>query len=244
MIQSLARGLEALTLLSKMPEGLSVTEVAEALVVDKSTAMRLMKTLVEAGFAVQSKVTRRYYLSMKLVGLGYRYLNDLDLRQMAIPLLENLVKLTKESAHLAILADNEALVLDDIVTTEALRVETGSGRFSPLHCTAIGKSLLAFSEIPIPNQLTRFTDKTITTQKSLQTHLEAIREQGYALDDEEYTIGVRCLAAPVFDKNGLCIATIGISGPAIRVTVPKVNYYSELVMESASEMQNILSKLT
>lgn len=241
MIRSLARGLDALTLLAEARNGLSVSEIAESLAVDKSTAMRLMKTLVESGFAHQAMKTRRYHMSMSVVGLGYRHLQDLKLRELAHPLLTRLVAETRESAHLAILAGEEALVMEDIVTQESLRVETGIGRFSPLHCTAIGKALLAFSDAPPPSTLTAYTEKTITQYDALQVHLGFVREQGYALDDEEYTLGVRCMAAPVFDRHGLCVAAIGISGPAVRVTHAMVASHSEKVMHMADAMSRALA---
>src|SRR5204863_6540553 len=95
---------------------------------------------------------------------------------------------------------------------------TGVGRLVPLHCTAVGKTLLAFGKYPLPTELEPSTPMTITESQALALNLEHTRELGYALDDEELTLGVRCMAAPVYDLSGQLAASMGISGPTLRVT--------------------------
>ena len=241
MIRSLSRGLQALALLADFPEGVSVGEMSSRLDVDKSTAMRLLKTLVDSGFAVQSQRTRRYHMTTRIVGLSHRFLKNLRLRELAYPFLEALVSETNESAHLAIAAGGEALVLDDIVTQASLRVETGAGRFSPLHCTAIGKALLAYSQLKIEGPFHRYTENTLTQQNELVTNLGDVRSRGYAVDNEEYMDGVRCLAAPVIDAHGICVGALGISGPANRVTLAAVPDLGATLLSKARALAEMLA---
>jgi len=102
---------------------------------------------------------------------------------------------------------------------------------NPLHCTALGKALLAFGDVEIPRTLERFTPKTIKSKRALQEHLEKIRQIGYAVDDEEFDPGVRCIAVPVFDFRGKAIGAIGISGPSTRITPNRLPPLAARVVE-------------
>jgi IclR family KDG regulon transcriptional repressor len=220
-VQSLSRGLEIIDMLASQ-SSLGVTEIARVLEVDKSTASRLVQTLVSHGFVEQDSEGRRYRLSTKVMTLSQLILNQTPLNERARPFLYELVEKTGECAHLAIYSRGQAYVLDDIETASLLRVAGGVGRMTPLHCTALGKCLLAFSDVLVPGQLPGLTPRTITDARQLRLHLEQIRHQGYAVDDEELERGVRCLAAPVYDYSGKAIAAIGISGPAVRVSVERL----------------------
>jgi len=121
-------------------------------------------------------------------------------------------------------------------------VTTGVGTLAPLHCTALGKSLLAFStEAVFPSELQAFTPRTITDAETLRRHLEQVRQQGYAVDDEEYDFGVRCVAAPVFDYRGKAVGAIGISGPAGRMTLERVAEFATVVREVSRNLSDRLS---
>ena len=179
--------------------------------------------------------SRGYQLGKKVQELSFAM--RMNLPQIhARPFLKRLVEQTGESAHLAILIQGQALVIEDVETLETLRVDSGIGRFCPPHCTAIGKSLLAFNPLPLPQTLDRYTDKTILDKYELRQHMEQVRQQGYAVDDEEYTVGVRCLAAPVFDDSYGAVATIGISGPTVRVTHERVPEIATYVKQAAQAL--------
>ncbi|HVO69393.1 MAG TPA: IclR family transcriptional regulator C-terminal domain-containing protein, partial [Aggregatilineaceae bacterium] len=126
----------------------------------------------------------------------------------------------------------------------SLRVVGGIGRKIPLHSTAVGKALLAFSDLPVPAHLESETSRTITDLARLLEHLEHVRAQGYALDDEEHHEGVRCIAAPVYDYMGSAIATIGISGPTVRVTDDRIPELAQQVLAAARELSNDLRDTT
>jgi len=241
-IQSLARGLKIMELMAAHEDGIGVTELAEKLGVDKSSASRLVHTLARYGYAEQIAGTRRYRLGPQVVRLSRSLLTRMPLREEAKPFLRQLVDRTGECAHLAILAQGQALYIDQVESPATLRVTTGVGTLAPLHCTALGKCLLAFTDdVPLPAELPAFTPRTITDHETLRLHLEQTRRQGYAVDDEEYDYGVRCVAAPVYDFRGKVIGAIGISGPAGRMSLDHLPDFARIVMEISKGLSDRMS---
>jgi DNA-binding IclR family transcriptional regulator len=230
-IQSLARGLKILDLLGQAQDGLGITELAEALGVDKGSASRLVATLARYGYAEKDDVSRRYHLGPQVVSLSRSVLTRLPLREAARPFLRQLMERTGECAHLAILAQGRALYIDQAESPATLRVNAQVGTMNPLHCTALGKILLAFGETDLPLPLEAFTPRTITDPSALRRHLDEVRRLGYAVDDEEFDPGVRCVAAPVFDLHGRAAASIGISGPSMRMTPERLPELAAVVVE-------------
>ncbi len=217
-IQSLARGLEILNRMAQNPEGLSVTVLAEEMGLDKASASRLLSTLAAYGYAEKDLITRRYSLGPQVMTLSKSLLSRLHLREVAKPYLRQLMSMTGECAHIGILAQDKVLYIDQVESPASLRVNAEIGHLAPLHCTALGKVLLAFSYIPLPESLDKLTQNTIVSHGRLKKELETIRENGFAIDDEEYDTGVRCIAAPIFDFRDKVVGAIGVSGPTTRMT--------------------------
>lgn len=240
-IQSLARGLKILELMAASADSVGITELADELGIDKSSVSRLVQTLANHGYAEQDPQNRRYRLGPQIVRLSRNLLTRMPLRDEAKPFLRSLVDRTGECAHLAILAQNQALYIDQVESPSSLRVTTGVGTLGPLHCTALGKSLLAFGTAVFPEQLPAFTLRTITDSDTLRHHLEQTRRQGYAVDDEEYELGVRCVAAPVYDYRGKVVGAIGISGPAGRMSLDRVVDFAGIVIEVSQDLSNRMS---
>lgn len=235
-VQTLARGLQILELLAEEEGGLTTTELTEKLEIDKSGISRLMNTLVKYRFVERDSQTRRYYLGTYIEELGKRSGQHTLLKDLSEPYLQNLVALTGENAHVAVYSLPHALTIADVPSTEPLRVVSEVGRRVTLHCSAIGKCLLAFSEIPLPTDYPRFTSKTIVERQQLKLQLEQIRYQGYALDDEELTLGVRGIAAPIRNREGRTIGTMGLSGPAMRLTFEEIPKLATLLIQNAEEV--------
>ncbi len=240
-IQSLARGLKILELLAAASGGMSTTELAEQLDVDKGSASRMVQTLARYGYAEKDTDNRRYRLGPQIVRLSQSLLARMPLRDMARPILHHLVDSTNECAHLAILAQGQAFYIDQVASSATLRVNAEIGTLAPLHCTALGKVLLAFGNSPLPGQLRAYTPRTMTSPDLLQAHLEQTRRQGYAVDDEEFDYGVRCIAAPVYDFSGKMIAAIGISGPSNRMSLERIPDLAVRVVEAGQAVSNRLS---
>ena len=235
-IQSLARGLKILDILGQSSGGVSITELAEHLQVDKASASRLAATLARYGYVEKDEVTRRYQLGPQVVSLSRSVLTRLPLREAAKPFLRQLMEATGECAHLAVPAQGKALYIDQVESPATLRVNAQVGTMNPLHCTALGKALLAFGQLPLPESLEAHTPKTITSKKLLRRHLDEVRQAGYAVDDEEFDPGVRCIAVPVFDFRGKVVGSIGISGPASRITPERLSALADQVVEAGQAL--------
>jgi DNA-binding IclR family transcriptional regulator len=123
------------------------------------------------------------------------------------------------------------LYIDQVESPATLRVNAQVGTMNPLHCTALGKILLAFGGVDLPTDLETFTPNTITNADQLRKNLDQIRDQGYAVDDEEFDPGVRCIAVPVEDFRGKVVASMGISGPASRMTPERLPELADIVLE-------------
>ncbi len=237
-IQSLARGLKILISLGQSPDGIGITELASELRVDKGTASRLAQTLAVYGLAEQDVETRRYHLGPTILSLSRSVLANNSLRESAKPYLRELVHLTGECAHLGIPCKDGVLYIDQVESSLTLRVNADIGHVGPLHATALGKVMLAYSNIQIPPSLEKFTQKTIRLQKDLQIELARIRDQGYAIDAEEYNNDVNCLAVPIYDYRDKVIGAIGISGPASRLTIEKLRGFSSEIIKIGKQLSD------
>src|SRR5512147_1181191 len=161
-MQTLARGLQILDLIADADRALGVTEIANLLHLDKSSVSRLVKTLVNYDYVQPDTNSRGYVLGKRIRQISWHYLNRMPVREKAKPYLYRLVEQTGECAHTAVYSEGKALMIDDIEAEASLRVVGGIGRMIPLHCTAVGKALLAFSDLPFPAQLDPYTTWTIT----------------------------------------------------------------------------------
>jgi DNA-binding IclR family transcriptional regulator len=227
-IQSLERGLRILDVLGEADadpmrrgRGVPLALLAAELDVHKSTALRLVQTLVASGYAMPAD-GHGYALGPAMRRDAILSIGTQRLRRAARPFLEQLVDLTGECAHAAIADGGRALVIDDVETDNPLRVVPTSGRHVALHCTSAGKSLLAWGLADIPASLPGRTPRTITTRDALEAHLDHIRAAGYAFDDEENDTHTRCISAPVFGPGGAPVGCIGIDAPSVRLTLDRV----------------------
>jgi DNA-binding IclR family transcriptional regulator len=239
-VQTLARGLRILELLADADGGLTTTELAGQLEVDKSGMSRLMSTLEKYRYAERDSQTRRYFLGSHVQELGRRAGRHTLLRNVAEPYLRRLGEQTAENAHVAVIVAAHALTIADVPSTEALRVVSEVGRRVPLHCSATGKCLLAFSGLSLPTDLPRFTDTTVVEASELERHLAEIRSRGYALDDEELTLGVRGLAVPIRNREGRPVAAMGLSGPTVRLTTQSVPELVRSLRRASADMSSEL----
>lgn len=239
-IQSLARGLKILEIMAECEYGVGITELADQLGVDKSTASRLVQTLLKDGFVQKSEDGRTYILGPAVVNLSRSVITRMPLREAAKPFLRELVDASGECSHIAIYAQGKALYVDQMESPSTLRVNVEVGQLAPLHCTALGKVLLAFGDYPIPIELEQYTPKTIIDVQDLQKELRVIREQGYAIDDEEFDRDVRCIAAPVFDFRNKLVGAIGISGPAARLNHQQIDQFAPQIMNIARQLSDKL----
>lgn len=242
LIQSLDRGLQLLEILSQAKEPMGLPELAEILDVDRSTIHRMMATLLQRGFVHQDIVTKKYSIGYKVVEISRRAIDSYSLRLASKPFIKSLVEATNESVNLAVLAGKDAVCIDHESSPSPLAVTNDIGSVFIPQATALGKTFLAFlpdevrKEIIAGIKFEAYTPRTIVHPQALENNVYQIRQQYYALDDEERYIGVRCMAAPIFDYRKKIIAAIGISGPTTRVTLEKVDVLARDVKRTAFEI--------
>jgi len=189
----------------------------------------------------QNIATERYRLGMKLLFLGGAILERMDIRHEAHDSLEELSEIVNEAVHLVVPDGFRAIYIDKLDSNKTIRMYSQIGRKAPLHASAVGKAILAFSGEDFVNEviergLFKYTSKTITDPQILLRHLKMIREQGYAVDDEENEEGIRCVGAPVFDYTGKVIGAISVSGPTVTVLQERVENIAKYVMDCAKKI--------
>jgi DNA-binding IclR family transcriptional regulator len=234
---SAGRVLDLLDLLSRSGP-LGVSEIARRMAVPKTVAWRLAETLHDRGYAIKDPDTRRYSLGLKVLELSASVRYRLEIVKVARPYIEELVEKCDETVDLGVYDKNEVVFVDKKECTRSVRMVSSIGRRLPLHCTGTGKALLAFlpgGEVDrvISRGLVRYTDNTITEPDELRRELSRVRADGYAVDRQEFEIGVRCVAAPVLDLDGRAVAAISIAGPAARITDERIPALAEMVKEAA-----------
>jgi DNA-binding IclR family transcriptional regulator len=238
----LDRALAILQLLSAEGPDLSLGQISEKLELHKSTVHRLIMVLERHKLIERNSVNGRFRLGLKLFELGTRAVSQLDLRERARPVLERLVLETSETVHLCVLDDTEVIYLDKVEPARSVRMASTVGRRNPAYCTAVGKAILAHlpeaqvEAIVRKHGLKAITANTITSFLELKTELAAIRDSGYAVDDEEIEEGVRCVGCVVRDFSSAPVAAISVSGPAFRLTREKVKSVSRPVIAAANAL--------
>jgi IclR family transcriptional regulator, KDG regulon repressor len=245
-INSLDRGLKILLILGENGGPLGVNEISRQLAIDKSTTYRIMSTLCGQGFIEQDPDTRKYHLGPRVIEVAALKLRSIKLLKTARPVMHGLMVQSRETAHLAIHVDGEVMYLDSEQHGGIISVTTSAGGKAPMHSSAVGKALLSelsaeeVDRILSVKGLQRFTEATIVDPRELHQHLQQCRERGFGFDDEETNVGVRCLAAPVFDHRGSVVAAVGISGPTQRMSFERIPILAHLVKECAAKISQQL----
>ncbi|AZR74760.1 IclR family transcriptional regulator [Anoxybacter fermentans] len=245
MVQSLDRALDILEKIVEAEDGLGVTELSKSLELHKSTIYRLLATLAYRGYVRQDPKNEKYKVGIKLFELGNLALNKLELRREVRPFLEELMSRTGETIHLGILDNDEVVYIDKVESPQTIRMYSKIGKRAPVHCTGLGKVLLAYSSSEVIDKviekgLRAYTENTITDVDAFKKHLEEIRRQGFAIDNVEHEEGIRCVAGPIFDYSGNVIASFSISGPTMRVTEEKIPDFAQLVRDYSKKMSRAL----
>ncbi|MFN2533207.1 MAG: IclR family transcriptional regulator [Pyrinomonadaceae bacterium] len=241
-VQVLDRSLGILELLSSDGPELSLIELSERLKLHKSTTHRLVGVLEQYRFVEKSSSSGKYRLGLKLFEFGSKAVAHIDWKERARGYLERLAYETGETAHLCILDDGEVLYLEKVEAPRTVRVPSIVGRRYPAHCGGAGKTLLAFqpeeeiAELIKRRGLKSFTRNTLTTPAQLREGLRLVREQGYAIDNEEFEEGLECIGAPLRDYSGKVIAAVSIAGPTFRITDEKLPLLAKSVMDVAREL--------
>ncbi|AMJ63719.1 IclR family transcriptional regulator [Bosea sp. PAMC 26642] len=238
-LKSLSKVVRILDCFSTTNRALSLSEVCERTGYPRSTTHRLLASLKEVGFLDQDKQRDRYRLGIKLFELGNTVLSSMDLHREARPFVEQLGRLTGHLVHLAVFDGRQAVVIHRSDPSADSHAPITHIEAAPVHCTSVGKAILAFQpqsvlERIIEAGLRRFTTTTISDPDELRRELETTRQRGYAIDNAEHQPGLRCIGAPIRDQHGRVIAGISISGPAFRLPDAQIDALAEMVVYNAN----------
>jgi len=245
-IKVLDKSLSVLELLLQKDSAMNMTEFSEKLGLYPSTIHRILDTLKHWGYVEQDPHTQKYQLGLKALELGMAKLHQMDLVREATPYLKELVNQCNETVHLGALNEGEVLYLAKEESSQTIRMISYVGKRAPLHCTALGKVLLAYlsaeerKKILGKEVLPRLTENTITDKGELEKELGKVREQGFALDREENEKDVRCVAAPIRNYQGEVIAALSISSPIFRIDKNAQNDLKEALVETSKKISKRL----
>jgi DNA-binding IclR family transcriptional regulator len=249
VVPSTVRAMNVLEFLAQSRRGASLSEISRNLALPKSSTYLLLKTLEREGYLRKNVQSGNYNFGPRLVTLSRNVLEHLDLREVARPILTKLMRQTGIIVHLAVLEGNEAVLIDRVEPPGSSAGADWVGRRLDVNCTGVGKALAAFlpdgqfEEVITAKRFARHNDNTIVTRGGLKRELAKVREQGYALDDEEDEIGVRCVGVPILESGQRVIAAISFAGSTEQVPLDRVRTLACALKEAASEVSLRLNSL-
>jgi len=241
-MKSVKKAIEVLEALAKRENGVGITQLSRELNLPKSTIHQILSTLKSVRFVEQNSEDRKYHLGLRIFELGNIFQSQLQLRKIAYSYLYNLSRKTNETTYLVVLEGNRIVYIDCVESTARLRAHPLFGIRVPLHCTSLGKAIMAClpeekkNEIIHENGLERFTENTITDPQILKRELKEIRKRGYAIDNMEHEEGIRCVGAPIRNHRKEVSAAISVSGPSQRFDPPRIQTMAKLVIEASEEI--------
>ncbi len=233
-VSSLAKGLRILELIAEKGE-ITASQVATCLQTNRAASHRFISTLRDLGY-VEKTGEGKFTLSFKPLELGMQKLDRFEIRRYAHPYMQEVAMAFKETVNLGHWDRGSVVHLDKINSTEILRMDLGLGAQAPAYCTGLGKAILAFLpqvELDMYLQTATFeayTANTITTPESLLDEIGRIRSSGYAIDNEELSIGLRCIAAPIIDYTGRPSYAMSVSGPTQRMSDERLQIIQETLL--------------
>lgn len=227
IINAVDRALDMLIYLYNAGTEVSITKIAEDMGIYKSTVFRTLATLEAKGFVAKNPETEKYSLGIRLYIIGTSIGEKMGIQKLVKPYAKELHDEFNEAVNISILERNEKDIYRSVIiykeeNKQILRFNSEVGSRNDCHCAAVGKCLLAFSEnidlsIYDERPMIKYTEHTIVTREALEQELEQVREQGYAVDDEEREIGLTCIGAPILKNGQYAVAAISLSGPTSRI---------------------------
>jgi IclR family transcriptional regulator, KDG regulon repressor len=247
-LSSVANAIRLTKAFSEQEFEMGISALAMRLGLAKSTVHRLASTLVEYDILEQNRETGKYRLGLALFELGTLVRRKMDTASESRAQMYQLVQSTGETVQLAVLDHQSVLYIRILESRQAVRMSSIAGSRAPAHCTSVGKVLLAYQPVDavkeiIDNGLPRYTENTITSPDRLMEELASVRQKGYAIDDEEIEVGLRCIAAPVRNHSGNVIAAISVAAPVQRMSKKNLQTTVPTVTAAADSISRRLGYL-
>lgn len=227
-VQALSRGLKLLEIVSKEPSGIALSKISRDVKLSKTSTHRLLNTLILNGFVHKDSLRGEYFPSMKLLSLSSELLSNSNFSEITRSYMEPIAKETGETIHLVLFDGNLAVYVEKVESPNTIRMYSSIGNEAPLHCTGVGKAILAFldkekiKELLGKGPLQRYTKNTIVDINELLADLEEIKIRGFSIDNSEHEENVCCIATPLFSRTGRVVGAISISAVSYRVDLEKL----------------------
>lgn len=240
-IAALQRGLRLLHLFSEFPAGLTAKQVAASTRLPVSTVHRFLANLVTAGF-LNRDAEGIHRLGIACFSIGQAAVGQLDIRRLSLPYLRELNQQTRETIHLTVRHGLSAIYVEKLDSPEPLRIHSRIGASVPLHCTAVGKVMLAYmppeeQDRILPElEFKRLTPNSVGNLQELKTELYRVRKNGYACDLEEHELHIRCVAAPIWDHTGSVQSSLSITAPTLRMPVTRLRQLAPLIQAAGRKI--------
>ncbi len=244
-ITALQRGLQLLHLFSESPRGLTAKQVAALSRLPVSTVHRFLANLITAGF-LNRDGEGTHHLGIACFSIGQAAVGQLDIRRLSLPYLQELNQQTRETIHLTVRHGLSAVYVEKLDSPEQLRIHSRIGASVPLHCTAVGKVMLAYmpedeQERVLPElDVKRLTPNSVGNLQELKAELFRVRKNGYACDLEEHELHIRCVAAPIYDHTGSVQSSLSITAPTLRMPVTRLRRLAPLIQEAGLKISTEL----
>jgi IclR family transcriptional regulator, KDG regulon repressor len=249
-VKSLTKALRILDTLGDSMDGAGITDLSDLLKTPKSTVHRLVSTLEAADYVAFDPATAKYCVGGRAARLGEQLNRQSPLLTFGAAMLEQLTKECHEASHLAILRGTEVVYISHEESKEPVRISFGMGHRAPAHCTALGKVFLAGlsdSEIAMlyrnNTKLEKLTPQTITSLDKLLVEIATVRREGLGEDNEEYTRGLRCLAAPIRDFSSRIVAAMSLSMFKHKLTAERRAVFKQALQKVTGEVSERLGYL-
>lgn len=244
-VRAVERALQIMDCFSNDHPERGISEISQLVGLHKATTHRIVTTLVNYGYLERSSDDQKYKLGMHLANLGNKVIKHIELRNEALPFMNALVEKLDEACDLSIFDRGGAFYVEVIKSTHALTISAAVGQRLPPYCTASGKVFLAYlspeeldSNLKLP--IKSYTEKTVTSPDELRRQLAQFRQQGYSYDDEEYEVGIRAVAVPIFNHQEKVVAALGMPSPTSRLTPDRIPEIAQSLKEAGEAISHKL----
>lgn len=246
MADMVGKALRLLSLLGSYPEGVALSELARVAGYPVSTTHRLLSSLHGEGFASSDPASKRYSLGLRLFELGQQVSHARGFAGVALPVMSRLSAETGEPTLMAVLDGHNQVYVHTVQGSRRLQIRGEPGERGPLHCTSMGKCLVAFAphrdELVASLELTPLAPRTITSRAAFAAEIDSVREQGFAIADEEHEAGIRAVGVPIRTPDGTAIAALSTAGPAYQLSVDDLKGFVPALREAARELAALLPR--
>lgn len=240
-VQSIDRAVAILECFSEENKKLKLTEISERLDLNKSTVHGIISTLKYHGFISQDDETQKYKLGIRFVQFGDLVINSMNMRNAVVPVIDDVCEKIEETVHVAMLDGVDVVWIEKRECTKSIKTSTKIGSRLPAYTTADGKIIICYQnkdriKAYLPKRIPQYTQNTITNKGDLIKKLEEMKKNGYAIDNEEYVEGLKCVAAPIFDHDGKVRFSLSTTGPAFRMKEERIKEIIVIIREAANEI--------